>query len=149
METLSLTAELHCFCTASSLATHFAEQATEQATCSISIEGTFLQARSCQLTYRRVCLHHTTHHHHTSPLPRLHEEVLRAQGVLPSSTTAQGLDRYRQEAAPVPQYIRAVGAPLPKAAGTGVHSAVQREIENLLAGRCMACCLFGGRAGVG
>jgi hypothetical protein len=69
--------------------------------------------------------------------PRLHEERLRAQGVLPSSSTAQGLDRYRQESAPVPQYIRAVGAPLPKAAGTGVHSAVQREIENLLAGECV------------
>ena len=62
--------------------------------------------------------------------------MLRAQGVLPSAATAAaaGLNRYREETAPVPQYVRAVGAPLPQAAGTGVHVAVRRDIENLLAG---------------
>jgi hypothetical protein len=64
--------------------------------------------------------------------------MLRAQGVLPSLTTATGTDRFRQETAPVPQYIRAVGAPLPRASGTGVHAAVQREIETLLAGEWSA-----------
>lgn len=69
--------------------------------------------------------------------------MLRAQGVLPSLTTATGLDRFRQETAPVPQYIRAVGAPLPRAAGTGVHVAVQREIETLLAGGWSIGCFVG------
>lgn len=71
---------------------------------------------------------------------RLHEDMLREQGVLPRLDAAQGLNRYREETAPVPQYIRAVGAPLPRAAGTGVHATVQREIENLLAGECAAAC---------
>lgn len=67
---------------------------------------------------------------------RLYEEMLRSKGVLPSSSTlaATGINRYREESAPVPQYVRAVGAPLPQAAGTGVHAAVRRDIENLLAG---------------
>jgi hypothetical protein len=65
---------------------------------------------------------------------RLHEELLRAQGVLPSSNPALGVNRFREETAPVPQYLRAVGAPLPRAAGTGVHKTVQRDIEQLLAG---------------
>lgn len=68
---------------------------------------------------------------------RLHEELLRAQGVLPSSNPALGVNRFREETAPVPQYLRAVGAPLPRAAGTGVHKTVQRDIEQLLAGRDM------------
>jgi len=61
--------------------------------------------------------------------------MLRAQGVLPSSSAAAlGINRYREETAPVPQYVRVVGAPLPQAGGAGVHTAVQRDIENLLAG---------------
>jgi hypothetical protein len=73
---------------------------------------------------------------------RLHEELLRAQGVLPSSNPALGVNRFREETAPVPQYLRAVGAPLPRAAGTGVHKTVQRDIEQLLAGTNI--CVGGG-----
>lgn len=71
-----------------------------------------------------------------SPPPaRLHEDMLRAKGLLPRLDAAsQGLNRFREEAAPVPQYVRAVGAPLPQASRMGVHAAVAREIENLLAG---------------